>query len=113
MNDVFSVYLHRLGVATVGELNHQQLQRYFLLALTDFTTGEVSLDELGALAGTAWSPPLPTDTPETVALKSALEACSELPFYLRKLFEGRAVESPLLHFLTQTIQYYQSNKHLV
>lgn len=113
MNDISAVYLHRLGVATVGDLNHQQLKRYFLLALTDFTTGEISLEELSALAGTAWSPPLPTDTPDTVAFKSALEACSELPFYLRKQFEGRAVKSSLLHFLTETIQYYQSNKHLV
>lgn len=111
--NISSLYLNRIGGTSVDQLEYPQLRRYFLFAIRDFKSGEIDIDQLAAIASEAWSPPTSTDTPEIANLKSTLYACSELSFYLRKMFDIESAKTTFIQFFTETMQYYQDNKHLI
>ena len=111
--DFSDLYLDRLGVASVHQLGYEHMRKYFLLAVKDFLSDQICLEQLAGLATEIWSPPEVRDDHQIIKLKSALEACSELPFYLRKISTTEGSQANFLQFFAEVMQYYQENKHLI
>lgn len=106
-------YLARLGITHTQQLDHDRLQKYLLLGIQDFVSEQICLDQLAGMATEVWSPPEPGDSPEIIKLKSVLEACSELSFYVRKMATIPELQTSFLQFFTEVMQYYKENQHLI
>ncbi len=106
-------YLVRLGVTNTRELDYNGLRKYFLFGIDDFLSEQICLDQLAGLASEVWSPPETNDDPEIGKLKSALEACSELSFYVRKMATIPELQTSFLQFFVEVMQYYTENQRLI
>jgi hypothetical protein len=109
IKDTLSYYLQRTGPAQLDQISVVDLKRIFLLMIKTYKNEEISLDTLSTLAGEIWTPPSQEDAPDVVELKEAVDACSELNFYMRKIPEISTADAVVADYLKKIFEYYAKN----
>lgn len=102
-------YLIRVGAKNLNELNFEQRKKLFLLSIKDFLEGTLYLEEMSSLAMELWKYPSEISNPDENELNDAIQASSELTFYIRKIPEVEEKTGNFISFMTEIKNYY--NKH--
>lgn len=94
-------YLERVGITSLEALEFEQRKKVFLLATKDFMDEVIDLDILCNIGADLWKNPSDVQGKDEVELNSALYACSELSFYVRRF------PDMFVSFMTEVKSYFE------
>src|SRR4051794_35139521 len=104
----FEAYLKEMGLESGGLLTVELIKKMFLVIISDFKNGRLSVDELSQIAGDLWGK-LPEPSRSETDLGNALYKASELSFYTRKAYD-EVCAGTLEDFSRSVHNYYEKNK---
>jgi hypothetical protein len=111
--DKYFAHLLEKFQTSIDALNASQAQLCFLVAIRDFKTEEITLDQLIWVASQLSFLHKIYKSENDLELLSALTACSEIPFYLHRIPETDKDGSITLNMIRETMQYFQKYQHLI
>ncbi len=113
----FSEYLDLCEVTDFSQASFKLQQKIFLLIIADFRSGKNSLDDLSSMASEMLSYPESNDSSELSEFNDTLSDCSELNFYVRRIFEldakNEGFGSMFISFMSSVMKYYYKYQHLI
>lgn len=103
----------QVGETNAQNLSFEKLRTVFLMAIRDFKSGKLTLEELSWFASELVQMPRPNDGKEMEELKGVILSCSEIGYYLHQIPEVDTNGENTVSFLLETMRYYQKHKKLL
>jgi hypothetical protein len=104
----FETYLKDIGLDSGALLTVDLVKKIFIIIISDFKNGKLSVDELSQMAGDLWGK-LPEPHRFETDLGNALYKASELSFYTRRAYD-EVCAGTLEDFSRSVHNYYEQNK---
>ncbi|MEK7502300.1 MAG: hypothetical protein AAB609_02135 [Patescibacteria group bacterium] len=97
--------LKDLGVDRTKKPTDELIQKAFINSIQLFLKGKLSQDELSSIANVFWG----TRKEKSDELAQALYECSELTFYIRRIYKPDIPKDNgnFTQFMTTTMKYYE------
>jgi len=110
-NKKYDKLLKSLGVDRTKKPTDELIQKVFINSIHLFLKGNLSQDELSSIANVFWG----TRKEKSDELADALYCCSELTFYVRRIYKPENLKDNgnFIKFMTATMKYYEKLKSLV
>ncbi len=102
----FDTYLADAGVKHSEELSEQQIKHLFLTAIEDFYNIDLGVDELSIIAGAFAYNAHNNQELSDSTLASAINAASELSYYVREIAEDSPHTANIFAELLITVRNY-------
>lgn len=105
----YNKLLENLNVDRTKKPTDELIQKVFVNAIHLFLRGKLSQDELSNIANVFWG----TRKEKFDELGDALYQCSELTFYIRRIYNSENLKDNgnFIQFMTTVIKYYEKYKN--
>lgn len=103
--------LKDLDVDRTKKPTDELIQKVFVNSIHLFLKGKLSQDELSSIANVFWG----TRKEKSDELAKALYECSELTFYIRRIYkpDNPKDNGNFIQFMTTTMKYYEKYRRLL
>lgn len=110
-NQKYDKLLKVLGVDRTKKPTDELIQKVFINSIHLFLEGKLSQDELSSIANVFWG----TRKEKSDELAKALYECSELTFYIRRIYipDSLRDNGNFIQFMTTTMKYYEKFKNVL
>jgi len=105
----FQAYLKTIGASSEDKLTQEQAQLLLVMAISDFKTGKLGLDELADMGDIVWT----REESKLTDLARASYACAELTFTVRRVTASKEATMQFVDYIADAFTYYEAYKYLL